>query len=295
MRELRNEKPPYSHTGRDESRLERALTMCRSAARRGYEIARENLRESARAIDGVSKSLSRCLKSLEDGSVRTPGIADQLKRQLSDVVNKLKQLQRTSESTLEERHKRLDTFSVALFGRTLAGKSTLMEILTRGDGRSIGTGAQRTTRDVRSYLWKGLQVTDVPGVAAFEGTQDEELAFRAASQADLVLFLITDDAPQSVEAECLARVRRLGKPVLGICNVKAAVDDEDDLRLFLRNSGRHFDRTRIGQLLQQFHAFADQHIPGERVPFLVTHLRSRFLAQLTQQAQHRDRLLAASR
>ena len=35
------------------------------------------------------------------------------------------------------------------------------------------------------------------------------------------------------EAECLARVRRLGKPILGICNVKAALNDEDDVRLFL--------------------------------------------------------------
>jgi len=210
-------------------------------------------------------------------------------------VNELEQLQRTSDSALEERRQRLDSFSVTLFGRTMAGKSTLMEILTWGDGQSIGTGAQRTTRDVRSYSWNGLEVTDVPGVAAFEGADDEELAFKAASQADLVLFLITDDAPQPVEAECLARVRRLGKPVLGICNVKVAVDDDDDLLLFLRNPERPFDRTRLEQLLNQFHAFADQHVPGKRVPFAVTHLRSRFLAQQAEFASYRDRLVAASR
>ena len=211
--------------------LESALKECRKAAHRGYKIAKENLHESAKAIGDVSKSLSHCLKSLEDGSVRTPGIVDQLKAQLSGVVSELEQLHRTSDSALEERRKRLDKFSVTLFGRTMAGKSTLMEILTRGDGQSIGTGAQRTTRDVRGYSWNGLEVTDVPGVAAFEGAEDERLAFTAASQADLVLFLLTDDAPQPVEAECLARVRRLGKPVLGICNVKVAVDDDDDLLL----------------------------------------------------------------
>lgn len=275
--------------------LEFALRECRKAAHRGYKIAKENLRESAKAIGEVSKSLSQCLKSLEDGSVRTPGIVDQLKAQLSGVVNELEQLQRTSDSALEERRKRLDSFSVTLFGRTMAGKSTLMEILTRGDGQSIGTGAQRTTRDVRGYSWNGLEVTDVPGVAAFEGAEDEELAFKAASQADLVLFLITDDAPQPAEAECLARVRRLGKPVLGICNVKVAIDDDDDLLLFLRSPDRPFDRKRLDQLLNQFQAFADQHVPGKRVPFVETHLRSRFLAQQPQHAQHRDRLLAASR
>jgi hypothetical protein len=275
--------------------LEPALKGCRKAAHRGYKIAKENLRESAKAIREVSKSLSQCLKSLEDGSVRTPGIVDQLKLQLTGVVSELEQLQRTSDSALEERRKRLDNFSVTLFGRTMAGKSTLMEILTRGDGKSIGTGAQRTTRDVRSYSWNGLEVTDVPGVAAFEGAEDEQLAFAAASHADLVLFLITDDAPQPIEAECLARVRRLGKPVLGVCNVKVAVDDDDDLLLFLRNPARPFDRTRLKQLISQFHAFADQYVPGKRVPFMVTHLRSRFLAEQPQHALHRDRLLAASR
>jgi hypothetical protein len=271
------------------------LEQCRAAARRGHEIAKNNLRESARAFRDVSKSLSQCLESLEDGSVRTPGIVDQLKGQLSGVVNELEQLQRKSDLALEERRRRLDSFSVALFGRTMAGKSTVMEILTRGDGHSIGTGAQRTTREVRRYSWNGLDVTDVPGVAAFEGAEDEELAFEAASQADLVLFLISDDAPQPVEAECFARVRRLGKPVIGICNVKQAVDDEDDLLLFLRRPDRPFDRTRLEQLLQQFHSFADQYLPGKRVSFVATHLRSRFLAQQPKYAMYRDQLLAASR
>ncbi|MCC7172149.1 MAG: 50S ribosome-binding GTPase, partial [Planctomycetes bacterium] len=218
-----------------------------------------------------------------------------LKSQLSSVVSELEQLQRASGATLEEQRRRLDRFSVTLFGRTMAGKSTLMEILTRGDGRSIGTGAQRTTRDVRAYEWNGLEVTDVPGVAAFEGAQDEELAFKAASRADLVLFLITDDAPQPVEAECLARVRRLGKPVLGICNVKVAVDDEDDLLLFLRSPDKPFAEARLAPLLQQFHAFADRHVPGKRVPFAATHLRSRYLAEHAEYARHSERLRAASR
>ena len=275
--------------------LAHALEQCRAAAGRGYEIAKENLRESAQAIGRVSKSLSECLKTLEDGTIRTPGIVDQLKEQMFGVISELKQLQRTSDLDLKERHKHLDSFSVSLFGRTMAGKSTLMEILIRGEGSSIGTGSQRTTRDVRTYFWNGLEITDVPGVAAFEGSEDEELAFKAASQADLILFLITDDAPQPVEAECLARVCRLGKPVLGICNVKVAIDDEDDLLLFLRSPDRFFDRKRLDQLLNQFHSFADQHIPGKRVPFVATHLRSRFLGQQPRYMRHRDELMAASR
>lgn len=271
-----------------------ALESCGAAARRGYALAKENLRASAQAITQVSGTLRTCLASLEDGSVRSPAVVEQLKSQLAGVVSELHQLQTGTEAALKNRRKRLDLFSVTLFGRTMAGKSTLMEILTRGEGRSIGQGAQRTTRDVRAYAWKGLEVTDVPGVAAFEGAADEELAFKSASQADLVLFLITDDAPQPVEAECLARIRRLGKPVLGICNVKVAIDDEDDLRLFLRDPSRAFDRVRLAQLLDQFQSFADRYLPGRRIPFLSTHLRSRFLADRPEHAPHRERLLAAS-
>jgi len=274
--------------------LELALHQCQLAAHSGYKIAKDNLFQSSKAISDLSKSLSQCLKTIEDGSARNQVIVDQLKTQLVGVVNELEQLLRTTEQNLEERRQRLDRFSITLFGRTTTGKSTLMEILTRGNGQSIGSGAQRTTRDVRSYTWNGMVVTDVPGVAAFEGAEDEELAFKSASQADLVIFLISDDAPQPVEAECLARVRSLGKSVFGICNVKAAVDNKEDLMLFLRNPKRIFDSFRINQLLDQFHDFANQHIPGKRTQFIVTHLRSRFLAESPEFAKYRVGLLRAS-
>ena len=81
----------------------------------------------------------------------------------------------------------------------MTGKSTLKEILTEGDGSSIGKGQQRTTRDVREYEWHGMKITDVPGVAAFGGEDDENIAFDAARKADLILFLISDNAPQEAE------------------------------------------------------------------------------------------------
>jgi len=275
--------------------LESALQQCQASARRGYQIASDNIKETARAIKKVSTSLSQCLESHNEGTVRTPEIVEQLKRQFVSVVNELEQLQSTTEKDLQDRKVRLDRFSITLFGRTMAGKSTLMEILTHGEGKSIGTGAQRTTRDVRSYTWKGLEVTDVPGIAAFEGEKDEELAFYAAAQADLVLFLITDDAPQPVEAECLAQVRRLGKPILGICNVKIAVDEPDDLLLFLRSPNRPFDQNRLSKLIEQFHEFADRLIPGKHNRFIATHLRSRFLAGQHQFHKYESKLLEVSR
>ncbi|MDM8560099.1 GTPase domain-containing protein [Candidatus Parabeggiatoa sp. HSG14] len=275
--------------------LESALQHCQETARRGYQIAKDNQNELSKAINDVSKSLSKYLKTHENGKVRTNEIVEQLKKQLVSVVKELEQLQTSIEHDLEEKRLKLDQFSITLFGRTMAGKSTLMEILINGNGDSIGKGTQRTTRDVQSYNWNGLEVTDVPGIAAFEGADDEELAFKSATQADLVIFLITDDAPQPLEAECLAKVLKLGKPILGICNIKTAIDDEDDLFLFLRKPERSFDRTRVEQLINQFHSFVDKRTSGKRIPFKVTHLRARFLADQQAYIKDRKKLLLASR
>ena len=138
---------------------------------------------------------------------------------------------------IKKNKRNLSEFSITLFGRTMAGKSTLMEILTHGNGKSIGEGAQRTTRDIRTYSWNGLKITDVPGIAAFEGKDDENLAFENAKTADLILFLITDDGPQVAEAECFSRIVKLGKPIIGILNVKANISnkDETEFKLGLRN------------------------------------------------------------
>ena len=100
---------------------------------------------------------------------------------------------------------------------------------------SIGRGGQRTTQDVRNYDWKGLDRLPMylasPRSRAV--TTKRKAHSRLLQQSDLVLFLVTDDAPQDAEAECLARVRSLGKPILGICNVKIALNNADDSVPFL--------------------------------------------------------------
>ena len=275
--------------------LETALAECRAAAHQGYKVARQSLDNTDAAVQSVSRELKRSVREVEQSRTRTSDIVEQLRDQLRQLVSELHDLQKSSHASLESRRYDLDEFSIALFGRTMAGKSTLMEILTNGDGHSIGKGAQRTTQDVRAYHWKGLQVTDVPGVAAFEGADDEELAFKAAAKADLVLFLITDDAPQPVEAECLARVRALGKPVLGICNVKVALEDDDDFFLFLRDTTKHFDMQRLGALVGQFYEFANRYTPDCRIRFLYTHLRSRYLSSQELCPNRRRELERASR
>lgn len=275
--------------------LQKALDKCSRSAREGYKIAKGNLDGIKVAIDGISEDLKQQLTSLNDGNIQTSDIEKKTQKQLQQVVSELYSLHEKQGHQVEENHARLDKFSIALFGRTMTGKSTLMEILTNGDGSSIGKGGQRTTRDVRSYDWKGLKITDVPGIAAFEGREDEELAFEAARQSDLVLFLITDDAPQAAEAECLARVRSLGKPILGICNVKVALSNAGDMSLFLRRNWFNRRRKDLDAIVRQFHEFAERYSPGSRISFAYTHLQSKFLSQRPNYKPQQSELERASR
>ena len=268
--------------------LQKALDKCSRSAREGYKIAKGNLDGIKVAIDEISEDLKQQLTNLNDGNIQTSDIEKKTQKQLQQVVSELYSLHEKQVRQVEENHARLDKFSIALFGRTMTGKSTLMEILTNGDGSSIGKGGQRTTRDVRSYDWEGLKITDVPGIAAFEGREDEEKAFEAAQQSDLVLFLITDDAPQNEEAECFARVRALGKPIVGICNVKTALNDTDDVSLFLKRNWFNRKRKDLDAIVRQFHEFAERYSPGRRIYFVYTHLQSKFLSQQPGEPQHNE-------
>ncbi|MDE0025276.1 MAG: 50S ribosome-binding GTPase [Spirochaetaceae bacterium] len=267
--------------------LEAALQECRRAARDGSKIAQKSLRSTKEAFDQVTIELLQ--------NAGKANFLEAVSEHFRQFGSDLDARQEESRKRLEEARRGMDDFSITLFGRTMAGKSTLMEILTNGNGASIGKGAQRTTRDVRSYRWRGLKVTDVPGTSAFEGAEDERWAFDAAKDSDLVLFLITDDAPQAAEAACFARVRALGKPLIGICNVKSALEDDNDLLLFLHAPERRFDKNRLKALERQFHELAAKHSAGAAVFFVFTHLLARFMARRPEHRHHSRDLQRASR
>ena len=187
-------------------------------------------------------------------------------------------------------------FSIALFGRTMAGKSTLMEVLINGDGSTIGKGAQRTTRDIRSYEWNGLRITDVPGIGAFEGEDDEQIAFEVAKTADLILFLITDDAPQASEADCFYKIMQLGKPIICVMNVKASIPEGKSIRLIQRDIRKKFDEERLTVIHKQFLSYAEKY--GQKwdyVPFIYVHLKAAYLAGKTLDVEMKNTLYHISR
>ena len=273
--------------------LKQALELCAQSAEDGYRQASDHLHSIGRIIEQAEETIQM---------LRTPAPVGKpvqennpIYQQIEQAIADMSEAHKISLDEIEANYQRLGTFNIVLFGRTMTGKSTLMEILTKGNGRSIGKGAQRTTRDVRSYEWNGLKITDVPGIAAFEGFEDEQTAAEAARQADLIIFLITDDAPQPAEAEQLAILRNIGNPMLGICNVKRAVDDELHRRIFLRDQEKIFDNNRLNEMVNEFQQMVNHKAPGSELDFKYAHLELRFMAEQPEHLNRRVELTSASR
>ena len=262
-----------------ETDLTKALSECYEAAKSGYELASDE----KSALDNILRSAEDTIRETAIEYKASPcemiGLGETLEGQLSDIQQSVDNLRLSFTEDLEALKGDLEKFSVTLFGRTMAGKSTLMEVLTEGDGSAIGMGAQRATRDIRRYEWNGLAVTDVPGIGAFEGEEDTRLAFDAAKTADLIVFLLTDDAPQAVEADCFRQVKDLGKPVIIIMNVKVSVDSGKSMKRIERDMNRAFDDERIEEIRKQFCKFAEPFGQDwSNVPFVATHLKAAYEA-----------------
>lgn len=276
--------------------LREALARCRASAVRGYDAAGAQLNDVERVLAEAREQTEESIKSLNTCSAYLSDLNKQLEKQLKEIAKAFERASDSSRKDLKTLKSNLSRFTIALFGRTMAGKSTLMEVLTHGDGKAIGNGAQRKTRDIRSYEWNGLSITDVPGIGAFDGKKDEEKAFEAAKSADMIIFLMSDDGVQSQEAECFRTVLEMGKPVLCVMNVKASVDMDEEPAFITEDIDEAFDMNRLGEIRRQFTEYGK--LAGQdwnQIPFVFAHLRAAFLAQHTRDREKSRRLTMASR
>lgn len=272
-----------------ETDLTKALSECYEAAKSGYKLASNEKAVLDSILNSAKDEIRDTAIEYKTSPCEVIGIGETLEDQLGEIQQSADNLRLSFAEDLEILKNDLEKFSITLFGRTMAGKSTLMEVLTEGDGSAIGMGAQRTTRDIRKYEWNGLSVTDVPGIGAFEGEEDTRLAFDAAKTADLIVFLLTDDAPQAVEADCFRQVKDLGKPVIIIMNVKVSIDGNKSMKLISRDMNRAFDEERIEEIRKQFCKFGESYGQDwNSVPFVATHLKAAYEAVKCSKASDED-------
>lgn len=153
------------------------------------------------------------------------GLAFKRARAHAPKSPELKALDRSVTQALRAHRRDAGTFRVVLFGRTGSGKSSLIEALTGGDGRSISPGDSDWTTAPRGVGWGPLELVDTPGVGGYGRTQSREslesIAAREVSRADLVLLAFDDSNQQESEFEQVRReIRAYGRPCLAVLNVR---------------------------------------------------------------------------
>ena len=257
--------------------IEEALHECQAYAQKGYDIASNTWNTIHQALLAEERKVKKVDK--QQGKISRLADEELIKKKKQGLASFM-EMDKELKQDLSYLQKQQKEFSVLVFSRTMVGKSTLMEIMTHGSGASIGNGSQRTTLDVRDYHWKGMKITDVPGIASFDGREDDRLALEAAKAADLILFLISDDGVQQEEAKNLAELRRLGKPVLGIINVKLGITEQVRSLDMKRLRNKMAERERIETICNQFRQFAGnfQQDWGD-LTFVPVHLKAAYLGQ----------------
>ena len=198
----------------------KALKDCEKIAQEEFKAAVKFSKRCDQIVNNLNNEFSDIAWKAEQvtakGQVAAKGLAD-----IQSCLGAGYELLRAKQTkALEQQKESLKSFSVMLFGRTMAGKSTIREAITGGDGSTIGMGAQRTTRDVRQYDWNHLRIIDTPGFGAYNGEEDTEIARSILEQSDVVLFLLSDDSIQESTFTELKYAYQLNKPLIFVVNVK---------------------------------------------------------------------------
>ncbi len=142
---------------------------------------------------------------------------------IADYTSLLTKHRDEAELRLSRQRTRLSTFNLVLFGRTGAGKSSLIEALSSGDGQPISEGQSDWTTDVRDVRWRSTRLVDTPGIAGWGRTMSrddlEARAEKAVADADVVILCFDTQSQQAGEFSKIAEwVSRYGKPVVAVLN-----------------------------------------------------------------------------
>jgi len=142
-----------------------------------------------------------------------------IKQNISEGISKF-------EKILEKLDKELawEDLCVGFFGETNAGKSTLIEALIGGDGRSIGDGRKDFTKEVKHFKYQNIKLIDMPGIEGRERHVETEIK-RAVRKAHIIFYIVS--STKEPERETLNKVKSyLGSKtkIYSVINVRCNID-----------------------------------------------------------------------
>lgn len=236
------------------------------------------------AVGSVARRAPADGAAVEDARARLQELELKLETTLASSL-------RATGAALHAKEAALNRFTVTLFGRTMAGKSTIREALTRGDGATIGKGAQRTTRDVREYTWNSLRIIDTPGIGAYEGDEDRARALSVIDETDVVLFLASSDGIQEESFKGMQELRQQNKPLLFVLNVKRDLEKPVNMRRFLKDPRSVFDDNELRGHFDRIHKLAGEYLGMRDIRIIPIHAQAAYLSTRPEHEEHADLLV----
>ena len=256
-----------------------ALQLCSEVADEEYRHAHASvermkirlwsLRRETDAI--VARSAVHPDTGTSDSQARVAEFAQRLNTETSGAID-------ATAAALTHKRLRLSRFTITLLGRTMAGKSTIREAVTEGNGETIGKGAQRTTRDVREYEWNALRIIDTPGLGAYEGSADRSLALSTVDKSDVLLFMVSSDGIQESSFRGMEYLRSHNKPIVFVLNVKLDLTRRVYMNRFLRSPESYLGDVAIQGHVARLHTLARDELGMSRVTVVPVHAQAAFLA-----------------
>ena len=214
------------HITRDH--LQAALDACHSANRQGYEDAKVYLAGLKQSIEDASSIITDCLGDLETYHVTDIVLINNIKSQLELVQTEFKSSFFETQNNLETKHKENSRFNITLFGRTKAGKSTLMNLLAKSDVFAENKLFATLDTTVRKVVIENVPflLSDTVGfirklptqlIEAFKSTLDE------VREADILVHVVDVSHPDfeeqmEVVEKTLREIGAANKPVYVVFN-----------------------------------------------------------------------------
>ncbi|MEB3013290.1 GTPase [Capnocytophaga gingivalis] len=207
--------------------------------------AKEDLNITSNNIELLNKKLSEKIESIENAA---KGIVKNKRedKESEEIISFVQELEDKIKNgfinefsnnleVLKKKKKTIDYFTIAFMGRTKAGKSTFHKVITGEETDDIGVGKLRTTRFNRVFNWENIRIVDTPGIGAPGGKADTETARSIVDEADLICYIVTNDAIQETEFNFLSELKDRNKPIFIILNIKENLENSARLRRFIKN------------------------------------------------------------
>lgn len=209
-----------------------------SRARVDLDITRSNIKQINSKLSLKVNEIENSIKIIESNkrddkeSSEIISFVQELESKIKNSI--IKELSNNLE-VLKKKEKTIDYFTIAFMGRTKAGKSTFHKVITGEETDDIGVGKLRTTRFNRVFNWENIRIIDTPGIGAPGGKADTETARSIVDEADLICYVVTNDAIQETEFNFLSELKDRSKPMFIILNIKENLENESRFQRFIKN------------------------------------------------------------